>query len=260
MPYTERTLPTLEAAITALNLVNNDLLLTNDGLGDSDLTGLANPGTVTNLLTAIKAFPWKEKHGARKDFIISAIELAANPIFPLIAVATSATPQTSGGSLADGAYKIKVTAFDRFGKESAPIVELTATVSGGGGNGRIDVLFPATRGAVKFRVYFTAVGGAADTEDRYKESAATAAITSSTVTVQLTTTTISGAVVAGTVPRQQNAGFGYLCDIDVEVARAAGSNNYTGLRNAVADQHPQGTAMRPFIGAENSYTYNTTTL
>lgn len=263
MSIAENKLPILETFISAMWESTNDLLATDDGIGDSDISGLSSPGTVTQLRALIAALPFKERHRAKKDFLLSAFDDGVSPLFRMGApTVTSATPSASGGSLADGAYKIKVTAFDRAGNETPAATELTATVSGGSGSGSIAVLIPANRGAVKYRVYYTTVGGAADSESRYKESGATAGITTGNVTVTLTTTTVSGSVVAGTPPTTTNAtspaGYGVIADIDVERGRAAGSDNFVTMMDLVAAQHPLGaTALRNFVGSNNSATYNT---
>ena len=259
MAFTETTAPILTALVSALNVGNNSLYTAGDGLSDANIGAITSPGTVTKLLALIDTLPWKERNQARYDFVYSATSLGADPIFRMGGpTVTSATPAGSGGSLADGTYKIVVTAFDRLGRETAVSSEFSSTCAAGGTDS-IPVVIPANRGAVKYRVYFTAVGGAAGAEDRYKESGATAGITSGNVTVTITTTTIAGAVVAGTPPTaataaSNGAGYGYIADIDVELGRAAGL--FSTMRNAVADQHPQGTDFRTFIGNEGNFAYN----
>lgn len=260
MSFESRTQPILEAAIAALNIAHNDLYTTGDGLSDTVVGAITSPGTVTKLLAKIDAIPFKSRNNAMYEFIRSSIVTAAEPIFRMAGpLVTSATPAGSGGSLADGDYKIVVTAFDALGRETAVSSELSATAAAGGTDS-IPVVIPAMRGAVKFRVYFTAVGGAAGAEDRYKESAATAGITSSSVTVTITTTTVAGAVVSGTPPTAAAAaaaaaGYGYISDIDVELGRAAGL--FSTLRNAVADQHPLGTDARELTGMHGNHAYVT---
>jgi len=255
MPYRETYKPILEAAIAALNRAHNDLYATDDGLDDAAIAALSNPGTVTGLLAAILALPWAERNRAAKDWIYSALYNAANPIFALIASVTSATGSTSGGSLSAGTYQVRVTAFDRFGNESAPTAAITSTVASGT-SGSIPVVIPTTPGVERYRVYFSAIDGAAGSEDRYKESAAASGITTGNVTVTLTTTTVSGAVVSGTPPSSANtrAGYGFLTDLMVENARAAGT--FANLRTALCAQHPQTTDMTEFIGADGSMTFN----
>lgn len=75
-----------------------------------------------------------------------------------------ATPSASGGSLGDGAYYIVVTALDADGKETYISEEKSATVSGSGGAGKIDITWNAVPGTVSYRIYGpsgTAGGGQA---------------------------------------------------------------------------------------------------
>lgn len=251
----ERYLPHLESLISALNLMNNDLLTSGDGIGDADIAGISAAGTVTKLLTLVEAMPWREKHSPRKRFIKSAIELGANPIFELKPRITSSTGATSGGSLATGTYQIRITAFDRFGKESAVSAASTGNVASGS-SGSIPVVIPSTHGAVKYRVYYSAAGGAVGSEQFYLESGATAGISPSNVTVTITTVTVGGAVVAGTPPTAGSAGYGLITDLMVEVAQALGSGNFASLLNAVEAQHPQTPNMRAFVAAEGTHAYD----
>ena len=255
MPYQEKSLPVLEAAITAMNRANNDLYTAGDGLSDAAVAAISSKGTVDKLLALILTFPWAERNHPHKDFIYSALYLAANPIFPLVTTVTSATGATTGGSLAAGTYEVRVTSFDRFGRESAPSVAITSTVASGS-TGSIPVIMPSTPGAERFRVYYSNLNGVAGSEDRYLESAAGAAISGSPATVTITTVTVAGSVVAGTPPSVNNAGFGYLTDLMVETAQVAGSGNFALLRNALADQHPLGTSMRTYEGADGNFAYN----
>jgi len=61
----------------------------------------------------------------------------------------TATPATSGGSLADGSYQVYLVYewTDNYGQihRSEPSVAITATVSGGGGSGKITVVSPSLR-------------------------------------------------------------------------------------------------------------------
>jgi hypothetical protein len=56
--------------------------------------------------------------------------------------ALTATPQTYGGTMADGAYYVTVAAVTRYGEQLAATPVL-ATISGGGGLGSIDIVLPA---------------------------------------------------------------------------------------------------------------------
>lgn len=79
---------------------------------------------------------------------------------------TSATPATSGGSLADGIYGFRLVALDPNGGTSLPGTEITATVSGGGGAGKVTLAWTAASLGMPpttVRIYGSAVGA----EDRY---------------------------------------------------------------------------------------------
>lgn len=75
-------------------------------------------------------------------------------------VATSATP-TTGGALTAGTYKYYITAVNANG-ETTVSNELTGTTAGG--NLTLAVLWAAVTGAVSYRIYRTAAGGATGTE------------------------------------------------------------------------------------------------
>ena len=64
----------------------------------------------------------------------------------------TATPGTSGGALADGTYYYVVTAVDPYG-ENKKSAEVSATISGGGGNGKVRITWSALSGATKYRIY-----------------------------------------------------------------------------------------------------------
>lgn len=96
--------------------------------------------------------------------------------------APTATPYTSGGSLLDAKYYIVITWADERGDETAPSPEILATVSGGGGNGRITVTAPTAlpSTATMLKVYVGSVSGG----PYYK-----AAVVSGTNTLDLLNTT-----------------------------------------------------------------------
>ena len=261
----ENKLPILETLISALWESTNSLLLAGDGLTGTKIAAFSAPGTVAQLRALILAFPYKEHNKPKRDFIISAIDDGSGPIFPLRApLVTSATGALTGGSLSTGAYKVRVTGFDNNGRESAASAELTSTVGGSVVIGSIPVIIPAQAGFVKYRVYYSAINGAADSEDRYLESTATAGISASPVTVTILTTTIAGAVVAGTPPSAATAaaagaGYGFITDIMVETGRAAGAGTALNVMMDLVDaQHPLGaTALRGWQGNMNGASYNT---
>ena len=170
MAYPENRLPVLESLLSALNELPNNVNIAGDGLTDAKIAAITSPGTVAKLRTAILALPWPEHRKAARDFIISALDDGASPIIRFGApTVTSSTGSTTGGSLATGTYQIKVTAFDRLGIESAPSIETTGNVASGS-TGSIPVVIPAQRGVTKYRVYYSAVGGVAGSEQFYLES------------------------------------------------------------------------------------------
>ena len=59
----------------------------------------------------------------------------------------TATPFTTGGSLADGTYHYVVTALDADGNQTFISDERSCTISGGGGSGRCDLAWTASPGA-----------------------------------------------------------------------------------------------------------------
>lgn len=251
--YTERTLPILESLLAALTEAHNDLIATGDGMSDAALAAISSKGTVAKLRALIVALPFKERHKAKRDFIVSALDDASGRLFLIGAIGTvTATPTTSGGSLADDDYFFRVTAVDRFGNETLASAEATATVSGGSGSGKVTLSVPATRGAVTFRVYCSLTTGV---YTGYIADTANAAITGSARSIVITDIS---SLTAGTIPTTSIAAKGYLEDIDVETTQAAGSDNFNTLYNLIAAQHPLGaTAMAGFQGAIGAATYNT---
>lgn len=257
----ENKLPILETLISALWESCNSLLLAGDGLTDAKIAAFTNPGTVDQLRALILAFPYKEKNKPKRDFIISAIDDGLVPIFKIPRpTVTSIAAVGSGGSLANGVYPVVVTAFDRLGNESAVSAETLVTCAGGPTDS-ILVTIPAQAGVVKYRAYFGIAAAGAGGETRYKESGATAGISSSPVTITLTTTTIAGAVVAGTppttAPANSTCGYGLITDIMVETGRAAGSDNINTMMDLVDAQHPLGAAaLRGWQGNMNGASFN----
>jgi hypothetical protein len=65
----------------------------------------------------------------------------------------TATPFTSGGSLADGTYFYVVTALDADGNQTFISDEKSCAISGGGGSGRCDLSWSASPGAASYRIY-----------------------------------------------------------------------------------------------------------
>lgn len=65
----------------------------------------------------------------------------------------SATAFTSGGSRADGTYYYKVSGIDANGNETAASPEVSATITGGAGSGRVDLSWTAVSGASTYRIY-----------------------------------------------------------------------------------------------------------
>jgi hypothetical protein len=74
----------------------------------------------------------------------------------------SGTAFTSGGSLPDGTYYFKVTAF-KDSQETGSSLEASATVSGGGGSGRVDLSWSAVTSATEYRVYIGTTSGSQST-------------------------------------------------------------------------------------------------
>lgn len=76
-----------------------------------------------------------------------------------------ATAVTSGGSLADATYRVKVAAITLYGEQMASAGG-SAAVSGGGGAGSINLSWTANSNAKLYAIYRT-LGGEADDDDNY---------------------------------------------------------------------------------------------
>jgi hypothetical protein len=208
------------------------------GLGDSDISGLSDPGTVSGLVSAIDAFSIHASDEHLRDMAVSALKLAAEPMFALNAPTIgTVTTATSGGALTNGTYYYRVVAVDRNGKIGPASSEGSVTATGT--NQSINTIpwtEPTSTGGFTYRVYRGTTTGV---YTRYQDvtDAATVNDTGSnfTTVVSETTATLAAAAVAG---------YGLLTEDMVDDARDAGSANFTTLRNAVADQHPLGTTAR----------------
>ena len=72
-----------------------------------------------------------------------------------------ATDSNSGGSLADDQYFFRVSAITFEGEQLAS-AEATATVSGGSGNGKVDLTFTPVVGAIQYNIYAGLTTGTAN--------------------------------------------------------------------------------------------------
>ena len=91
------------------------------------------------------------------------LTLMKNPVVPTATASPavpSATPFTSGGSMPDGTKYYKISAIDANSVETAASPEVSATVTGGGGSGRIDLSWTAVSGASSYRIYRGTSSGA----------------------------------------------------------------------------------------------------
>ena len=121
--------------------------------------------------------------------------------------AITSTPAASGGSLADGTYKARVAANIPFGPNIASIgqstfskflatLEVTFTISGGGGAGSCLLSWGGVNGAVPdgsgvtYQVWITPVGGASGTENYFFTTTGTS----------FTVTSTSSGGTSGTMP------------------------------------------------------------
>ena len=85
-------------------------------------------------------------------------DVALNPLCKP-PVAPSVTPQTSGGSMADGSYYYVITAVTPNGETGKGIESAVATISGGGGSGSVDLSWTAVPFAASYKVYRTTTQG-----------------------------------------------------------------------------------------------------
>lgn len=108
----------------------------------------------------------------------------------------TATPATSGGSLADDTYYFRVAPITYKGEQEASD-EVNATVSGGGGSGKVTLSFTAfntsPNAALSYRVYAGTTTGVANTTLKKVSSAftfdANGTITGDVTSIEITTLT-----------------------------------------------------------------------
>lgn len=215
------------------------------------VAGLANPGTVSLLSTAIlaKSFHSSDKH--LRDAAAANLRLAAEPMFsmspPTIGTVTTAVGGGAGG-IDDGLtiYYLLV-AIDRNGNFSVASSEASVTTGTAGANDNVNTI-PWTDVAGNFtvRVYAgtAAGGGASGVYTHYKD------VTDATSTTDATTARTGWTAEANTTATiaaqaaAHSAGYGLVTDDMVDDARDAGSANFATLRNSISDQNSRGTAAR----------------
>ncbi len=73
--------------------------------------------------------------------------------------APSGTPKTSGGSMADGTYYYVITAVNSIGETTQGAESAAITITGGGGNGSVDLTWSSVPGATNYRIYRTTTQG-----------------------------------------------------------------------------------------------------
>lgn len=228
-------------------------------IDDATLTGLANPGTVALLSTAIlaKSFHVSDKH--LRDAAAANLRLLAEPYTamtpPTIGTVTTAIGGGAGG-IDDGLtiYYLLV-GIDRNGNFTVASAEASVTTGTAGANDNVNTIpWTDTAGNFITRVYAgTAAGGGAsgvythykDVTDALLTTDATTARTGWTAEANTTATIAAQAAL-------HTAGYGLVTDDMVDDARDAGSANFTTLRNAISDQNARGTAARTDDYATNA--------
>lgn len=209
------------------------------GLDDAAIAAITSSGTVAKLITAIEALDaWNsETDTVFKRDIVDVINVAKRGFIPLVNVGT-VTPtlhdDSGTGTLSDSlTFYYRVTAVDADGNETFPSPEASqATGTGGAANVHdVALAWTAVEGAASYRVYIS------QTSETYTGYVAAASNSYSHITDSPT-------LVTADLPTTNAAKKGVITDAIVETARAAGT--IASLINAVADQHPLGTAFRTY--------------
>ena len=115
---------------------------------------------INNILSSVDGVDYVQFNDLVKPTNLLTVK---NPALPTATSSTGTvtpTPFTSGGSMADGTKYYKVSAIDANGIETAASPEASATVTGGGGSGRIDLAWTAVTGASSYRIYRGTASGA----------------------------------------------------------------------------------------------------
>jgi hypothetical protein len=235
--YDNADLWALENCKYALDLANGF------GLDDTAVGAITSTGTVTKLLAAIAALPLLAKYQGNAQSlrdITDTITEAAKPFVPLPAVGT-VTPtlhNSSGtGTLPNSTtYYYRVTAVDSAGLESLPSPQASQATGSTGTADAHDVAlaWTAIAGASSYRVYISTTSGVFT--GGYVAAASNSYTHNSPTLTSLLT--VKNLPIAGDALGKK----GFITDAMVETARAAGT--FASLLNAVADQHPTGTAFR----------------
>lgn len=116
---------------------------------------------------------YRDAKGRTKVGVVTAV--SARPVNP--PTIASATPATSGGTLADGTYYYRVSVVTT-GAESIASAEVSAVVSGGAGAGQVTITVNAVAGATAYKFY----GRAAGTEQQIASQAGVTFIDTGSVT------------------------------------------------------------------------------
>lgn len=228
-------------------------------IDDATLTGLANPGTVSLLSTAILAKSVHKSDAHLRDAAAANLRLAAEPYVsmtpPTIGTVTTAVGGGAGG-LDDGlTIRYLLVGIDRNGNFTVASSEGSVATGTAGANDNVNTIpWTDTAGNFITRVYAgdPAGGGATGVYTHYKD------VTDATSTTDATTARTgwtAEANTAATIAAQaalHTAGYGLVTDDMVDDARDAGSANFTTLRNAIADQNQRGTASRTDDYATNA--------
>lgn len=219
-------------------------------IDDATLTGLANPGTIALLNTAILAKSVHVSDAHLRDGAAANLRLAGEPFFamspPTLGTVTTAD---NGGSLADSLTTYyALVGIDRNGRSTVRSAEGSVATGGAAGNDSTNTIpWTDTGGNFIVRVYRGTASGVYTFYKDVTDAASTTHVSDAGWT-PCTETTASLAATAAAY----GAGYGLVTDDMVDDARDAGSANFASLRNAISDQNSRGTAARTDDYATNS--------
>lgn len=252
---TSATVATIEPAFRGATAASQTMIGYTGAIDNSTLSGLANPGTVALLNTAILAKSVHVSDVHLRNAAAANLRLAAEPFFSMSPPTMgNVTTAASGGTLVDSAtiYYILV-AIDLNGNFTVASAEDSVATGGAAGNDSVNTIpWTDVGGNFTVRVYASAADGTGATGvyTHYKDVTDGTSTTDATAIRTGWTAEANTAATIAARAAAYTAGYGLVTDDMVDDARDAAL--FSTLRNAISDQNSRGTAARTDDYATNA--------